>query len=213
MERPPTGARIQENNLNRYMPIFALVMTAWCIAGSPARATQESNAFERDIAKLNNYCIGRVCLGMSIKEVAGLGKLEWNAIEPPDGRLTCHDRSGNSVTGYLKTKDQGLMLSFDLVSMKEIPEERYRLNGISVLYPAATASTSLIHLESFKAKLGPLKEVLAQGLWTDDQRPFAITVGTAPADTHLPNRLLLLATYRPRSAWIKSLPQCRQSMP
>lgn len=169
---------------------------------------QDTNAFERDIGGLNEYCMGRVCLGMSIKEVAALGNLKWNATEPPDGKLTCDDLSGNSVTGYLKTKDQGLMLSFDLVSMRAIPEERYRLNGITVLYPAATASASITHLESFRGKLGPLKEVLAKGLWTADQRPFAITVGTATADSRLPKRLMLLATYRPRAAWLKGLSQC-----
>lgn len=209
--RANPGACPTENDLKlSTLKVTALVAASW-MASSAAIATPEitPSSFERATRELTGYCLEGVCLGMSIPEVSTLGKLEWNAVLPADGKLSCHSTLGNSVTGYLLAKGKGFVLSFDLVTTAGNPVDRYRVNGITLIQPAPTEALTSAHIESFKSRLGPMKEVMAKGLWTANQRPFAITVGKAPSDGKLPERLLLLATYRPRAEWVMSLPECR----
>lgn len=209
--RANPGACPTENDLKlSTLKVTALVTASW-MASSAAVATPEitPSSFERATRELTGYCLEGVCLGMSIPEVSTLGKLDWNAALPADGKLSCHSLHGNSATGYLLAKRKGFVLSFDLVSTTGNPADRYRLNGITLIQPTPTEALTSAHIESFKSRLGPMKEIMANGLWTADKRPFSITVGKALSDGKMPERLLLLATYRPRADWVMSLPECK----
>lgn len=174
---------------------------------APSDVTPSS--FEKATRELTSYCIESVCLGMTIPEISNLGSIEWNPTLPADGKLACHTTLGNSATAYLWAKEKGFMLTFDLVSTTGKPEERYRLNSITLLQPPPTEALVTALLERLNSKLGPMKEILGKGLWTAYQNKFAITAGKAPSDGMLPERLLLLATYRARTDWVMNLPECK----
>lgn len=199
----------QENNLKlSALKVCVLLATSWSGLAMAASDITPSS-FERATRDLTTYCMDAICLGMTIKEVSAQGKMQWNTSLLPDGKLSCQGTMGNSAAAAVLSKGKLFLLTFDLVATSGLPEERYRVNGISLLKPIATEASAHILVDSFKSRLGPMKEVAAKGLWTTNAGAHAITVGKATSDGQLPDRLILFATYRPFYAWIMSLPECK----
>lgn len=179
------------------------------------------NSYEVASRELREYCIERLCLGMTIKEVSAFGDITWLGNRVPDGQIRCTKGPSISAVGELEAKDgTKFQIRFELVSPQGNSESRYRLmnagirlNKVTLLQADHLAQTLKLRYglmrESAVFRNGPITISSADtksGLFT-----ASITRVSDPVDSSM--KVGLSADYKNEAKWLLSLSECQAGLP
>lgn len=117
------------------------IQAALLAAFLPCSAEPLAPAYGRAFDELAGYCMGNVCLGMSIPEVRKLGPLTFGKWTPPNDPQPVCSFLAAGRGGLLQSRDgERVQLGFELVGSTGTPESRYRVMAMTRTFPGLDAA-------------------------------------------------------------------------
>jgi hypothetical protein len=204
--------------LARFLSVFVILAIY-----VPRAACVEPSDYLEQMAQLRRFCMGNLCLGMSLDEVERQGAVSWDGQAPP-GNLNCYvPTSGIPATLPLDDGTKATLL-FDVVTASGEPKSRYRLVSVSRRFPAL-GPAQIEHLrKTLTDRFGGMQQVPDAGdLWGGLAGSMRISVMSGWLDPSkrppkvLPENwagfLSLSATYARRADWTMAQAECKKGMP
>ncbi len=156
---------------------------------APCAAESLAPAYGAAVDQLAGYCMGSVCLGMSMQDVAKLGTLEFKQWTPPKDPQPICDPLMAGRGGLLRTSSgERAHLTFELVGATGAAASRYRVVGITRTFP----ELSLYDVHSMSRQLvkrfGGMKRVINPQMspdnaqWKKSVGNFELTVAYGKND-------------------------------
>lgn len=202
----------------------------WCWACAAGTPPTSPAAFADDLAQLRKYCLGEVCLGMTLAEIGQLGNLPMGITGPTgsrsnlDGMPFCDPEFVLDGIATLETPDAaGFTIGFAIASGQGDVSGRYRAISITRHYSRASERQLDEVRKVITDRLGGMTKN-RDGSWSKTVGSFRVSVipksskqserpAAIPPDQWSGGSMGLHASYSKRAEWLSTLPQCNAPLP
>jgi hypothetical protein len=170
----------------------------------------DGDAYQGGLKELRKYCIGSVCLGMSMREVALLGALDLRGLSlAVDPKPSCVDAWVGVRGGKVYIDDAAVNVSFAVLASGDHIEDRYRVLAMSRRFVGLSQKSLDKLTATLVSRFGGMQRVPKRRVWNKAGIPFEISVSQGEIDEEA--FIAVQATVSPD--WMEEQRGCEPVLP